>query len=203
MNRLSRILFLLAATGAMLVAVPANASVIWDESVNGDLSNLGASPTPLALSSGSNLVLGLTGDQGQGTDRDYFSFNVPVGTVLSSIILLDNTTVAGSVSFIAIEVGSQITATPFGGNVQDLLGYGHYGNEQIGSNLLLPLVANLGSGLPSGAYSIWVQETAGPAPYGFDLVVTPVPLPAAAGLLFSGLVGLVARRRRALAPAAL
>jgi hypothetical protein len=188
--------------GAAVFALPAHASVIWDESVNGDLSNLGSSPTALTMAAGSNTVLGVTGDQGQGTDRDYFRFDVPVGTVLSSIMLLDNTTVSGSVSFLAIEAGPQITATPSGGNVQDLLGYGHYGNDQIGTNLLPAIVVAPGPGLRSGPYSVWVQDTGGPAPYGFDFVVTPVPLPAAAGLLFSGLAGLATRRRRKVTPVA-
>ena len=70
----------------------------------------------------------------------------------------------------------------------------HYGTDLIGSNLLTSLTTS--GSLPSGIYSVWVQETGGPVEYGFDFELTPVPLPAAAPLLLSGLLGMAALRRR-------
>jgi hypothetical protein len=138
------------------------------------LSGSGLSPTVLATALGSNVVLGSTGDSGQGVDRDYFTFTVPSGTALTSIKLLGNTSVSGGSSFIAIQSGPQLTVTPSGQGVQQLLGYTHYGNDLIGTDLLPAMVIQFTGALPSGTYSVWVQETGGPAAYGLDLVISPV-----------------------------
>jgi hypothetical protein len=164
--------------------------MVWNESVNGDLSNNGLAPTQLTFASGTNTVIGTVGDAGTGTgiDRDYFSFVVPTGTVLTSIVLRNETSVSGSASFLGLEQGPQMTVTPSGGNIQDFLGYLHYDASLVGTDLL-PTITSAGK-LSSGTYTVWVQETGGQVPYGFDFNVTPVPLPGAALLLFGGLLGL-------------
>ena len=187
---------LLATIAACGVAVVAQASTISDEASLGDFSNNGLSPTPLVFTTGSNTVIGTTGNAGQpGGDRDYFSFTMPAGTVLSSVMLLSNTATAG-VSFIGIQPGPQLTVTPSGGGVQNLVALGHFGNDQIGTDLLPSLLVSGTSPLPGGTYSVWVQELSSTIPYGFDFKVSPVPLPGAAALLFSGLLGLATLRRR-------
>lgn len=191
----SKALLILAACGASCAA---EASMLWNESTNGDLSGNGLAPTSLLLSLGSNTVHGSTGNRGQGVDRDYFSFVVPAGAILTSLTVLADTNVSGGVSFFGLQVGPQLTVTPEGDGAQDMAGYLHYGNDFIGQDLL-PLLARGFSGkLPAGIYSAWVQDTGGPATYGFDFAVeaTPVPLPGAAVLLFSGLLGLGTLRRR-------
>ena len=49
------------ATAMAMTTTAAQAVVVWDESVSGDLSNSGLAPTALALSPGSNVVRGMTG----------------------------------------------------------------------------------------------------------------------------------------------
>jgi len=187
----SQLPLLIAACSA---ACGVQAATVWNESVNGDLSSNGLSPTALIMSSGANTIIGTMGNGGQGIDRDYFSFAVPDGSILSAIKLLNTTTVSGSVSFIGIQAGPQLTVSPEGAGASNLLGYMHYGTDLIGSNLLTSLTTS--GSLPSGIYSVWVQETGGPVEYGFDFELTPVPLPAAAPLLLSGLLGMAALRRR-------
>lgn len=144
-------------TGSLSVA---SAQVTaWDESITGDLSNSGLSPTALTFTAGTNRVAGTTGNAGTGVDRDYFKFTVPVGAELTSLKVLQGTTVFGSSSFIAIQAGPQVTTTPTGGGVENLLGYSHYGTDSIGTNILPTLTTNPSGSLPSGTYSVWVQET--------------------------------------------
>lgn len=189
----SRLAALLLALG---FGAPGLAAVVWDEANNGDLSNDGLNPTTVGASLGSNIVNGSTGNPGTGVDRDYFRFTIPVGAALTSITIQPNTTVSGSSSFIGLQAGPQLTVTPAGVGVENLIGFSHYGNADVGVNLLPLLAASFISGLPSGTYSLWLQETGGPVDYGIDFGVTAVPLPAAAWLLMPGLLGLWARARR-------
>ncbi len=172
----------------------ASADMIYDESINGDLSGSGLTPTALLFGAGSNQVLGSTGDPGTGIDRDYFTFFIPDGMVLTGITLLSNTFVSGSSSFLGLQRGPQVTVTPTGGGAQNLIGILHYENGMIGSNVMPAM--GLGGPLGTGAYSVWVQELGGVVDYGFDFQVAPVPVPGAALLLVSGMAGLAALRRR-------
>jgi hypothetical protein len=146
---------------------------------------------------------GTVGNAGSGIDRDYFTFTVPAGKTLSAIMVTNNTNVSGGSSFIAIQQGSQVTTTITGGGIENLLGYTHYGNDVVDTDLLPTLVPSANGSLASGTYSIWVQETGGPATYGFDFVfattpnTTAVPLPFATEiLLFLGLFALDRMFRR-------
>ena len=177
-----------------LVAAPAFAATAWNESVDGDLSSDGLAPTPLQFVPGSNTV---KGSMGSG-DIDYFRFTVPSGALLTAVNVTPGTSVSGAQSFFAIQVGTQITVTPTGGGTGpgSLLAFDHYDVADIGTNLLARLMPN-STGLPAGAYSIWLNETGGVAPYSFDFVLSSVPEPAAAGLFVTGLGALVLRMRMA------
>lgn len=182
----------------------AQAATAWNESVQGDLSNDGLHPTAVTFTSGSNQMVGGAGNSGSGTDRDYFKFTVPPGQELSSITPLIGTTVSGSVSFIAVQAGPQVTVDPSGAGSQALLGWTHYGPNDI-NNDILPSI-RVGGPLPAGTYSIWIQDTAGPVNYVFDFKITPVlsngadaPLPLwAIVALAAAMLGLATRRTRTL-----
>ena len=205
--KLSIVLECLAIGVLSMGVATAHAATVWDEASNGDLANDGLTPTPLLVAPGSNLVLGLTGAGAQGVDRDYFKFTVPAGSTLTSIRLLGNTAVSGGVSFIAIQRGPQLTVSPEGAGAGQLIAQGHYGNDLIGSDLL-PFIqlAPLGP-LQSGTYSVWVQDTGGPASYGFDFVLSAVAAPAAAPslpgwglILLGGMLGWICCREIARSP---
>jgi hypothetical protein len=67
----------------------AHGALGYDESVSGDLSNSGLTPTAVSVGLGSNPILGSTGNHtGTGIDLDYFSITVPSGAALSSLSIL-------------------------------------------------------------------------------------------------------------------
>lgn len=188
---------LLAAAWLACAPLAAHAVALsWNEALNGDLSNDGLSPTSLSVDVGHNTLLGTTGNPGTGIDRDYFTFTVAPGTTLNSITLLGSTTISGGASFFAVQAGPQLTVTPAGFGVENLIGFAHYTNDDVGTNLLPLIAPSLSAGLPAGTYSFWVQETGGPVSYGLEFNITsPVPLPGALLLLLSGLFGLGTMRR--------
>jgi hypothetical protein len=76
-----------------------------------------------------------------------------------------------------------VTVSTAATDVTGLLGWDHYGTDDIGVNIL-PLMGTSGMSstgftgpLPAGTYSFWVQEaSAGTVPYGLEFTVaTPEP----------------------------
>jgi hypothetical protein len=189
---------------AFLYGMAAHGDTTYFESVSGDLSNSGLAPTLLTVSLGSNDVFGTTGkDAATGTvDRDYFTFTVPQGLELTAITVLPGTTTLGTLgeSFIGIESGSLVTVLPTATTAAGLLGWDHYGTDDIGVNIL-PLMG-MGAGatdftgpLPAGQYSFWVQEASvGSVNYGFDFTITPEP--ATWTMMLTGLAALVGKTAR-------
>jgi PEP-CTERM motif len=186
--------------GALCLALCGHAQAVtaWNESVNGDLSSDGLSPTALSVVLGTNSVIGRTGDDGLGLDRDYFSFTVPNGAVLSKLMINPGTQVAGGASFFAVQAGPQVTVDPNAGSAAGLLGYSHYTASDVGTNFLPKIIFSAGNTLPSGRYAFWVQDNSGGiATYNFDFVITAVPEPATAGLFGLGAAAIVWSRRKA------
>jgi len=155
------------------------AASVYNEAVSGDLSNSGLTPTALSFSSGSNQVSGTTGNS-NGFDRDYFTFTVPSGNQLTSIIESAGTSVGGIVSFIGIQAGPQVTVPPTATDATGLLGWTHYGGVSANTDILPDMsVAQQGSSgftrpLGPGVYSIWIQDfNAGSFSYSFNFTLAP------------------------------
>jgi len=182
---------------ALGLAGTAQAGVVWDESVQGDLSGQAASPTALTLSPGSNQVLGASGNLGAGTDLDFFTFTIPAGQQMVSLWVLPSTA-PESLGFLGIGAGPQIT----GFTASALMGWIHYGAFDAGSDILPRIGAGAGATgftppLGAGTYSVWIQDfDFGASPYAFDMVLAAVPEPPAALTLLAGLGLLGLRRRR-------
>jgi len=186
------------------------ASTIYTEGGN-DLSSDWTAPTPLAFTLGSNQVFGtIIGP----SDRDYFTFTVPVGGQIAAINVLPGTTGGGTgVSFFGIASGTSVispTTTPNSTLALGLLGYTLYGPGDIGNSILNRLAASNTatpaaqgfSSLGPGNYSIWVQEGAtGTFNYGFDILIAS-PEPANWFLSCVGLAALAILSRRTKLPQA-
>ena len=191
--------FATLALGATLLPA-AHAAVVYNEAVNGDLSNSGLSPTFVSVAAGSNQVLGTTGNPGPGIDRDYFTFTVPVGQVLSGLTVQAGTVPLG-LAFLGLQSGTQVTA-PTGGPATVLLGWAHYASADVGNNILPRIGTGAGAigfvgALGAGNYSVWIQDfNAGSSTYSFNLTLAAVPEPAPALMLGAGLAALVWQRRR-------
>jgi hypothetical protein len=204
--------------GAMMVASLSAATAFatnYDEAVSGDLSSNRLTPTPIALTVGSNLITAtaMSANQPPPTgDLDYFTITVPAGTRLTAINV--NSTTTASLVFFAVQAGATMTEPNVGTNPANLLGYTHFGpaNGTVGTDILdnlslgiPPSPAPIGftPPLPAGQYTFWYQETSSTpttSQLNFVVTATPVPVPrsaiaaSAAGLL---LVALRFVRRRA------
>jgi hypothetical protein len=192
-------------TSACLYGTVAHGDTIYNESVSGDLSNSGLTPTSVTVSLGTNDLFGTTGkDATTGVDRDYFTFTVPQGMELTAITILPGTETLGTLgaSFIGIESGPEVTVSTAATTAAGLLGWFHYDTGDIGVSIL-PLMGTSGLGstgftgpLPAGTYSFWVQEaSAGSVPYGLEFTVA-TPEPATWTMLLTGLVALVGKTAR-------
>jgi hypothetical protein len=181
-------------------------TVLWNESVSGDLSNNQAAPNAFTLPIGVSSIIGnVTG----GTDpQDWVALTVPPGTAMTSLVLASytSTDVQGFTGFQlgGSFVGSVNTAGSY-------TGYTHYGtgaanNGHAATNLvgqnLLPIMADLTQDpgatgftppLGPGTYSFLIQQLGASTGYEFDYTVAPVPEPGS--LLLSGLAGVVAFSR--------
>lgn len=192
-------------------SAPAQATVVYDESLSGDLSNSGAAPSPVVFAAGDNQVFGTTGRGTDGVvDRDYLTFTLLPDHWLTGLEVLQGTTSIGAatVSFLGIQSGSQVTVDPTMPSAGDLLGWRHYGPGDIGSDILSQVGAGAGAQgftppLGPGTYSVWIQETGtGSASYAFNFLVASVPEPASWAMMIVGFgaIGASLRGRRKLSP---
>lgn len=150
----------------------------YSEKKSGDLSDDGLTPTTVKLRLGDNFVSGKYGAKNGVVDRDYFTVKIPDGQQLSALWIEPETNVAFNVSFIGVQSGKQVTVPPQGGSPEDLLGWAHYGEDEIGTDILPAMGEGDGAQgfvppLGPGTYSFWVQETgACSCKYRFKFVVT-------------------------------
>jgi len=88
MKNFDKALIVLPISIALLWVSPSHASTLWDESIDGDLSNDELAPTDLpALDLGSNLIFGSIGLSSSSDDGDTARFTVPTGWILSQVVL--------------------------------------------------------------------------------------------------------------------
>jgi hypothetical protein len=175
----------------------------WDEAIDGDLSNDRLAPTRIVLGmggaganglTGNNIVAGRIGRAGGTIDRDYFTAVVPAGHVLAEVRLGNQATVGGNGSFLGLAFGVILPITPDAPDAAGLAGALVYTTAQRGTDLLDDLAdgamgaSGFARPLGEGEYTFWVQETApGSFAHRFNLVLAPVPAPAAGWLLAAGL----------------
>jgi hypothetical protein len=84
------------------LAAPVDAAVIWNESINGDLSSSETSPTLISFGVGSNQIIGSV--SGSPLDRDYITFTIGPGQTLSHLNLIAFS--PDNLSFTAFNSGS-------------------------------------------------------------------------------------------------
>ena len=142
------------------MAVPA-AALTHDEGSNGDLSSLEGAPTPLAFTLGANKIIGTV--NGLPLDRDYITFTVPAGQVLSHINLLSFS--PNNLSFSSLNTGAT-SFIPSGATIGSFLAGIHIDANDIGDDLLVfyDTRSVTTNSLPSpslgpGTYSWLIQQT--------------------------------------------
>ena len=149
-----------------------------------------------ALALGANVVTatqeGESGENGV-RDRDYFTFTVAEGQVLTGIFLdgYENANVSSADGFFGIQRGDAITVDPETGQpdagADALLGAVVYGASDVGSDLLVRMAAGgeVGTGtgftLPgfeaplTGDVTVWLNQGAGPGTPTLRFVVEEAP----------------------------
>lgn len=156
--------------------------------VYGDFSDDGLNPTDVgAFANGSNVVVAQqVGDAG-GRDRDYITFEVPEGQVLTAINLTDydNQEATDTAGFIAIQEGTQIATDPVtGAGFGDLLGGAIYIEGQgdllalmaAGGDVQGTQFAGFDLPLEAGTYTLWLNQGADlPTTVTLDIVLEDRP----------------------------
>ncbi len=187
---------LLPALMLGLLAHTASAAVVYDESVDGDLSGVFAAPDALPTATGDNTLIGSVGQNGgtgatNGSDADYLTITVPAGASLTTITLdaYAANPMNTSQSFIGYVNGAAFSGQG-AGDIDD--------NELFGfADLANPNLITAITGQPvlgPGDHSFWIQETASTViDYQFTFTVVPEPVSAGLGLL--GLAIVAGRRR--------
>jgi hypothetical protein len=208
--RISSVFGVICLSSQLILSSLSPATVVWNESVNGDLSNNQAVPTAITLSPGVNSVIGTV--TGLVDPQDWIALTIPAGFQLSSDVLESyaSTDLQG---FTGVQAGSSFVGSPF--FASSYLGYCHVGTGATNGGLpatdlvgldLLPLMGdnvNISPGsagftppLPSGTYTFLIQQTGAATAYQFDYGMTAVPEPTSIGLLVGGAMLALRRRTR-------
>ena len=177
----------------------ASADIVYDEAVDGDMSDDPNAPTFVSFSGGSNTVIFTT--DGEGDDRDIFTFNVAAGFELTGIVLdLFDTDTEFNLGFMGFSAGDVLDADPLNPNPSGLLGYALPSEADSGTDFFDLMGMAAGSQgydgpLGAGDYTYWAQETSPSADdWIISFIITPVPGPGV--LAMAAVAGLAGRRRR-------
>ena len=115
----------LAVAAVLPAASMASADLVYDESVDGEMSADPNAPTFISVGEGDNTVLFTT--DGDGDDRDIFTFNVADGFQLVGVVLdLFDTgeNDPANLAFIGFSAGSVLGTDPLAPDVTALLEIG-------------------------------------------------------------------------------
>jgi len=198
---------------ATLFALPLHGVILFDESVDGEVSANPSAPTSLGtLNLGSNQIIGVvTSDDGAGdfdtslpTTRDFFTFTVGAnqfltGAFIVSLIGSENGVPNNDPGFFSLAQGTTSFIPGNGTSSQFLTGAVVSPTLADGTNLLTLGNDTDGPGvtvpLGAGDYVFEIQQT-GPETlaYNINFEVSNVPEPSSLGLL--GLCSLLGLRRR-------
>lgn len=180
-------------------------SATYDEAVDGDLSNVPASPTPWTLTAGANRLTGVAGtnpDTGV-TDYDLIALEVPAGHQLDSITILSYSNPdIYAMSFFGMQPGSPwLDGLGFDIVGHSLLGWAHVQN-QMGGMDLLPMIQDHANPpgfdipLPAGVYTMLIEDVDTTISYSLQYNVSAVPEPACGALATMAMLGIGCVRRR-------
>lgn len=190
---------IIAVMAMVPVAALASADIVYDEALDGELSGDPNAPTFISFAGGSNTVVFTT--DGEGDDRDIFTFNVASGFELTGIVLdLFDTDSEFNLGFMGFSAGDVLDADPISPNPSGLLGYALPSEADSGTDFFdLMGLASGAQGysgpLGEGDYTFWAQETSPSADdWVISFIISPVPGPGV--LAMAAVAGLSGRRRR-------
>ncbi|HMO16023.1 MAG TPA: PEP-CTERM sorting domain-containing protein [Pirellulaceae bacterium] len=175
-----------------------HADIVWDESVNGDLSGDPLGPTPLTYGIGANTIIASVSEP-DGDLRDYITFSIGPNQFLTSLTL--DAFSPNGFSFQGINAGNTSYIPDFG-TAGNFLGLDFVSDSMVGTNMLLGLslgdYGSIGFAIPlgEGTYSYVFQELTPGESRNYQITFHVVPEPASAGLSCLAGLFLLTRRRR-------
>ena len=200
MNKNAKLQYgLTLAFGLGFAAAASAGDFVYDEAVDGDLSDDWLAPTQfVAFGAGQSIATMDVVDSNETFgDRDYFTITIPDGFQLDSIDLLALDAGGGDdVAFVGIQEGAQVTVDPNFPNPAPLLGWILTQQSNVGNDILAPMIGGDNTPLGAGQYSFWVQQTGQDVTtlsFGFNVSVIPAPAPV--GLAGLAMLGAMRRRR--------
>ena len=175
------------------LSLEASAVVIWDEGVNGDLSNNPFAPTPLVFGIGDNTIIGSIGGLiSQGGDQfDRITFSIGAGLVWTAVVV-NNYVPSGGNNASGFE-GYTGSVIDFDDSLMTSLG----GTVPIDVSLIgMDILGFIGGPYGPGVYSVELRENQPGTLYSLSFQISAVPEPGTLALLGIGLFGMEMSRRK-------